>query len=111
MQARFTGRGQNSGRDGRDLGNSRGQGRGRVTGYTSNPKTTKVRLCKELESNIFDYGIGNAADLMCMAQENISQYVGIKYGEDIANKPANKATVSIPSSVYSAAILLGHQEW
>ncbi len=45
----------------------------------------KVGLCKELEDNIFDYGIPNAADLMRTTQEKIRQYVGIKYGEDIAN--------------------------
>ncbi len=33
----------------------------------------------ELESNIFDYGILNAANLMRTTQEKIGQYVGIKY--------------------------------
>ena len=56
-------------------------------GYTLKPKTWKVGLCKELESNIFDYGVPNAADLMRTIQEKIEQYVGIKYGEDIANLP------------------------
>jgi hypothetical protein len=63
-QARFAGRGQNSGRDGSGSENGRGQGRGRGTGYPSKPKTSKVGLCKELEDNIFDYGIPNAANLM-----------------------------------------------
>jgi hypothetical protein len=80
-------------------------------GYTLKPKTPKVGLCKELESNIFDYGISNAVNLMRTMQEKIGQYVGIKYGEDIANKPANKTTVTIPPPVYFAAILLRHQEW
>ncbi len=44
-------------------------------------------------------------------QEKIGQYVGIKYGEDIANELTNKATVTIPLPVYSTAILLRHQEW
>jgi hypothetical protein len=44
-------------------------------------------------------------------QEKIGQYIGIKYGEDIANKLANKTTVTIPPPVYSTAILLRHQEW
>jgi hypothetical protein len=47
-QARFAGRGQNSGRAGRGPGNGRGQGRGHGMGYTSKPKTSKVGLCKEL---------------------------------------------------------------
>jgi hypothetical protein len=52
----------------------------------SKPKTSKVGLCKELENNVFDYGIPNAADLMHTTQEKIRQYVGIKYGEGIVNK-------------------------
>ena len=110
-QARFAGRGQNSGRAGRGPGNGRGQGRGCGTGYTSKPKTSKVGLCKELEDNIFDYGVPNAADLMRTTQEKIWQYVGIKYGEDIANELTNKVMVTIPPPVYSTAILLRHQEW
>jgi hypothetical protein len=110
-QARFVGRGQNSGRAGHGPGNGQGQDRGRGTGYTSKPKTLKVRLCKELENNIVDYGIPNAANLMCIMQEKIGQYVGIKYGEDIANELTNKAMVTIPPAVYSTAILLRHQEW
>jgi hypothetical protein len=77
----------------------------------SKPKTLKVGLCKELENNIFDYGIPNATNLMCTIQEKIRQYIGIKYGEDIANEQTNKATVTIPPPVYSSAILLRHQEW
>jgi hypothetical protein len=110
-QARFARRGQNSGRNGPGSGNGQGQGCWRRMGYTSKPKTSKVGLCKELESNIFDYGISNAADLMRTTQEKIRQYVGIKYGEDIANKLTNKTTVTIPPPVYSTAILLRHQEW
>jgi hypothetical protein len=72
---------------------------------------SKVGLCKELENNIFDYGIPNDSDLMQTTQEKIGQYVGIKYGEDIANELTNKATVTISPSVYSTAILLRHQEW
>ncbi len=110
-QARFNGQGQKSGCDGRGSGNSQGQGRGCGTGYTSKPKTSKVGLCKELESNIFDYSISNAANLMRTMQKKIRQYVGIKYGEDIANELTNKTTVTIPPPVYSTAILLRHQEW
>jgi NOL1/NOP2/fmu family ribosome biogenesis protein len=44
-------------------------------------------------------------------QEKIAQYVGIKYGEDIANELSNKTTVTIQPPVYSAAIMLRHQEW
>jgi hypothetical protein len=112
MQARFAGRGQNAGRDGCGLANGRGQDCGRGTGHTLKPKSAKVGLCKELKSHIFDFGISYAANLMCTMQEKIAQYVGIKYGEDIANELTNKTTVTIPPPVYLfAAILLRHQEW
>ncbi len=75
----------------------------------SKPKMSKVCLCKELESNIFDYGVLNAANLMRTTQEKIGQYVGITH--DLANKLTNKTTVTIPPPVYSTAILLRHQEW
>ncbi len=110
-QARFARPGRNSGRAGRGPGNSRGQGRGCGTGYTSKPKTSKVGLCKEPENNIFDYDVPNATNLMCTTQEKIGQYFAIKYGEDIANKLTNKATVTIRPPVYSTVILLRHQEW
>jgi hypothetical protein len=75
------------------------------------PKTSKVGLCNELESNIFNYGVLNAANLMRTMQKKIGQYIGIKYGEDIANKLTNKTTETMPPHVHSTAILLRHQEW
>ncbi len=72
-QARFAGQGQNSGRAGRGPGNGQGQGRGRGIGYTSKPKTSKVGLCKELENNIFDYGVPNADNLMRTTQEKMGK--------------------------------------
>jgi hypothetical protein len=104
-------KGKNPGHDGRDSGNGRGQGCGCGTGYTSKPKTSKVGLCKELESNIFDHGVLNAANLMRTTQKKNGQYAGIKYGEDIANELIHKTTVTIPPPMYSTAILLRHQEW
>jgi hypothetical protein len=77
----------------------------------SKPKTLKVGLCKELENNIFDYGVPNTSNIMHTTQEKIGHYIGIKYGEDIANKLTNKATVTIPPPMHSTAILLRHQEW
>jgi hypothetical protein len=70
----------------------------------------KDGLCKEPENNIFNYGVPNATNLMRTMQEKIGQYIGIKYGEDIANELTNKATVTIPPPVYSTAILQRHPE-
>ena len=92
-------------------GQSGSGGQGRGLSYSNKPRTTKVGLCKELESNVFDYGVHNAADLMRTTQEKIVLYVGAKYGEDIANKLTNKVTVTIPPPVYSAAIIVRHQQW
>ncbi len=51
-QARFAGRGQNSGRVGRGSGNGREQGRGHGTGYTSKPKTFKLSTIKDLSNGV-----------------------------------------------------------
>ena len=83
----------------------------RGSGYSAKPKTTKVGLCKELESNIFHYGGCNAADTMRVTQEKIQQYVGIKYGKDIANKICNKVTMVLWPPQYSDVIGNRHQEW
>ena len=102
----------NAGRSGRSSGGRSGSGgRGRGSTYSNKPRTTKVGLCKELEANVFDYGVHNAADLMRTTQEKIVLYVGAKYGEDIANELNNKVTVTIPPPVYSDAIRVQHQLW
>jgi hypothetical protein len=48
---------------------------------------------------------------MRTTQEKITQYVGIKFGEDIANELTNKTMVKVAPPVYSASIVLIHQEW
>jgi hypothetical protein len=70
------GRGGCGGRAGRGPGGSRGNAYsgGRV-------KTTKVNL----KGNVFDFRTTSAADQMQILQEKIAQYIGAKYGEDIAN--------------------------
>ena len=110
-QSKSGGRGRNAGRDGRGPARGRGDGRGRGAAYTPKPNARKVGLCSELQHHIFDYGVANAADLMRTTQEKIAQYVGVKYGEDIANELTNKTTVVVPAPVYSSAILTRHQEW
>ncbi len=93
-QARYAGgRGKTEGQSGRS---GRGSGRAsRGQGYQTKPKTTKVGLCKELEHHVFDYGGHTAADTMQVTQEKVQQYVGIKYGKDIANELKNRVQVVI----------------
>jgi hypothetical protein len=71
----------------------------------------KMGLCKELEGHIFDYSGHGAADTMRVTQEKIQQYVGIKFGEDIANKIKNKKVVVLTPPKYSNAIKLRHREY
>ena len=109
-QARYAGgRGKINGRSGQD---GRGSGRaGRGQGYQIKHKATKVGLCKEIEHHVFDYGSNTAADTMRVTQEKVQQYVGIKYGEDIANKLKNRAQMVIQSPEYSQAIKTRHVEY
>ena len=108
-QSRFAGRGKGrvNGRAGR---NGQG-GLGRIShrsGYSKKPKTAKVGLCKELEGNVFNYGGHGAANTMQVTQQKIHQYVGIKYGKDIANELKNKVQVVIKPPVYSQVIKSRH---
>jgi hypothetical protein len=48
---------------------------------------------------------------MRVTQEKIQQYVGIKFGEDIASKIKNKKLVVLTPPKYSDAIKLRHQEY
>jgi hypothetical protein len=83
MTGCYGGQGQGDGRGGHNgCGGPGRQGRG--LGYSSKPKTTKMGLYKELEGHIFDYGGHGAANTMRVTQEKVQQYVGIKFGEDIA---------------------------
>jgi hypothetical protein len=110
MARQNAGKGQGKGPVGRNGCNGARQ-KGRGSGYSAKPKTTKVGLCKELESNIFHYGGYNTANTMRVTQEKIQQYVGIKYGEDIVNKICNKVTVVLRPPQYSDVIVNRHQEW
>ena len=68
-------------------GAGRGSG-GRGKSYAVNKiSTKKVGLCKDLEGNIFGYGTKTAANLMRTTQEKLIQYVGTKFGGDIAKAP------------------------
>ena len=73
--------GRNNGRQGRGDGYVGHDGRGgsgkkgRGLGYSSSskPKSTKVGLCKELESHIFDYSGHGSANTIQVTQEKIQQ--------------------------------------
>ncbi len=110
MARRNAGKGRGEGHAGQDGRSGAGQ-KGHGSGYSAKPKTTKVGLCKELESNVFHYGGYNAANTMRVTQEKIQQHVGIKYGKDIANEICNKVTVVLRPPQYSDAIVNRHQEW
>jgi hypothetical protein len=62
-------------------------------------------LCKELEGNVFHYG---AADKISTTMEKVQQYVGMKFGEDIANELKNRVKLVIPQPEYSAATKARH---
>jgi hypothetical protein len=103
-----------SGRGGRGCGGcggraSRGPGGGRGNAYTGGRvKMTKVGLCKDLESNVFDFGTMSAVDQMQILQEKIAQYIGAKYGEDIANKLQNKTRIVLSASAYPSMMMTQH---
>jgi hypothetical protein len=87
----------------------RGSGGGRGNAYTGGRvKTTKVGLCKDLEGNVFNFGTTSAADQMQILQEKIAQYIGAKYGEDIANKLQNKTRIVLSAPGYPSTTMTQH---
>jgi hypothetical protein len=87
----------------------RGPGSGRGNAYTSGRvKTTQVGLCKDLKGNMFDFGTTSTADQMQITQEKIAQYIGAKYGEDIANKLQNKTRIVFSAPAYPSATMTQH---
>ena len=109
-QARYGGRGRVDGRGGRDGRGGAGRN-GRGNGYSTKPKTIKTGLCKELDGHVFEYGGHGAADTMRTTMEKLHQYVGVKYGEDIANELKNRVTVVVTPPKYSLAIEARHVEY
>ena len=100
-----------SGRGGRGRGGrgghaGRGPGGGRGDTYTGGRvKTTKVGLCKDLEGNVFNFKTTSAVDQMQILQEKIAQYIGAKYGEDIANKLQNKTRIVLSAPAYPSTMI------
>ena len=77
---------------------------------TQQSNISKSGLCKELDGNIFDYGSKTAADQMRTTQVKIAQYVGSKYGKDIANELENRSSLVIPGAAYPQEVLDRHAE-
>jgi hypothetical protein len=97
------------GRGGRGGHAGRGPGGGRGNTYTSGRvKTTKVGLCKDLEGNVFDFGTTSEVDQMRITQEKIAQYIGAKYGEDIANELQKKMRIVFSAPAYPSAMMTQH---
>jgi hypothetical protein len=88
---------------------SRGPGGGRGNAYTSGRvKMTKVGFCKDLEGNVFNFGTTSTADQMRITQEKIAQYIGAKYGEDIANELQNKTRIIFSAPAYPSTTMTQH---
>ena len=65
-------------------------------------------LCKDLEGNIFDFGMKTAANQMCTNQKKIVQYIRMIYDTDITNKLKNRKKFILPPAGYSDAIMARH---
>jgi hypothetical protein len=95
--------GRNNGRGGRGRGsaNRGGCGRGRGQNYTGSANAAKRGMCTDIGTNVFAYGQKSAADQMRTSWENIVQYVGTNYGQDINNKLQNKVWVVLTEPVHT----------
>ena len=60
---------------------------------------------------MFDFRTTSVADQMRITQENIAQYIGAKYGEDIANKLQNKLRIVLSAPAYPSTTMTQHALW
>jgi hypothetical protein len=73
---------------------------------TGSENAARKDLCANLGTNVFDYGQKSAADQMRTSWENLAQYVGTNYGQDISNELHNKITVILVEPVHTVDVLL-----
>jgi hypothetical protein len=102
--------GRNNGRGGRGCGgaNRGGRSRGRGQNYTRSANAAKRGLYTNIGTNVFDYGQESAADQIRTSWENLVQYVGTNYGQDINNKFQNKVWVVLTEPVHTGDVLARH---
>ena len=105
MSGCIAGRGRGSRDHGDGHGGASGHGRSH---HNKNNKSTKVRLNKDLEGDIFDYGSTSPAVLMQTTQKKILQYITQKYGGDMANELQNCTQVVIPVPMLSSNVQARH---
>ena len=101
-----------SGRGGGRNPGCRGRG-GRNTGRSSTTTTTTTKstqkgLCAELEGNVFDIGQRTSADLLRTTLEKVIQFVGTKYGEDIADEIESRTLSTLAAPQHTAEVLRKH---
>jgi hypothetical protein len=65
-------------------------------------------MCTNLGTNMFEYGQKSTADQMLTSWENLVQYVGTNYGQDINNELQNSVWVVLTEHVYTDDVLARH---
>jgi hypothetical protein len=100
--------GRSSGGGGRGNNDRGGRGRGRGQNYSGTSKASKRGLCTTLGNNVFNYGHKAAADQIQTSWENLVQYDGTKYRQDISNELQNKVYVILAKPVRSPAVMARH---
>lgn len=90
---------------GHGRGGRRGQRkrRGRGHGY-------QTGLCKDLGTNVFDFGTKGAADQMRKTWERICHYVGFEMGPDIAMELRNETRITIDAPTYTDEVQARHAQ-
>ena len=105
-------RGRNGGHRGHGYTRrGRRRGRGRGQNYSGTNIVSKKGICTDLGNNVFYYSHKAAADHMRTPWEELVQYVGTKYGQDIRNELNGKVKVKLVTSVHLTEVLLRHATW
>jgi hypothetical protein len=105
---KMSGRGGRKNGRGRGSANRGGSDRGRGHNYTGSVNSAKRGMCTNLGTNVFEYGQKSTSDQMRTSWENLVQYVGTNYGQDINSELENKVWVILTEPVYTEDVLARH---
>jgi hypothetical protein len=106
---KMRGRGRiNNDRGGRGRGARGGRGRVQCQNYTGSANAARKGLCTNLGTNVLDCSHKYTAEQMQTSWENLVQYVGTNYGQDIRNELQNKITDILVEPVHTDDVVTRH---
>jgi hypothetical protein len=102
-----------AGRGGSGRGGRGGRFRKRKEPSSLLCKGGEVGACNDLEGHIFTIGSGNKGrdgDMLRTSMEKMATYIGMKYGDEVAQEWTSSKKIVLQEPAYLQAILVRHAE-